>query len=73
MPMMSDTVGLKCAPEIGQRARLTFPPANLSAMIPEPTTVATRRAVPRASAAKEGCIGTEPLTTAMWPHSPVSP
>src|SRR5260370_32490214 len=61
------TTGLRCAPEIGPKVRIsatsaapvatvlasnaieTLPPASRSPIIPEPTTAASRKAVPTSS------------------------
>ena len=87
--MTSETAGLKWAPEIGPRPRIsttriapvgivlpssasaTFPPASLSAMIPEPTTVATSSPVPSASAARR-CAGAKVSVTRSATRRPCS-
>src|SRR6188508_2751172 len=58
---MSATSPAPVATALARRAIATFPPASCSPMMPEPTTVASRRAVPTASAAarraRSGLIG----------------
>src|SRR5260370_41976957 len=54
---------------LASSAKATIPPASLSPLIPEPTTVARRKAVPRASATARRGRGMErgsPLRAATW-------
>src|SRR5258708_36966627 len=54
---------------LASSAKATFPPASLSPVIPEPTTAARRKAVPRASATarRERVMDrVSPLRAATW-------
>src|SRR5277367_664388 len=65
---MSATKPAPVASVLARRAMATFPPDNLSPMIPEPITVARRNAVPRASAAALRARSTAAATASLCLH-----